>query len=308
MNSNSPVILHENREDANLRGNAMSLNDEGYTVFPVGADKRPLEPWKQWQTCAQFLTQVDEMPWTRAAHVAVVCGCPNAEMTVLDFDCKNGEPGLEAYQQFLLENPGDWPTQRTRSGGIHVLTRGAARNSALYLDGVRCGDVRGAGGYIIAWEPIKIPRAENLPPMPALVGCVTTERKRIQPPSRPASTSTVQSFAGDSSRYVQAVLEAEVQSVTNAITGTRNETLNRAAFNLGTLIGAGTLAESEARHALELAAEGAGLSEVEANATIRSGLEAGKKQPREMGQIKTAASQWKTLRSRIRAQYRKVSE
>jgi hypothetical protein len=57
--------------------------------------------------------------------------------------------------------------------------------------------------------------------------------------------------------------------------GTRNDTLNRAAFALGRLVGAGMLDAWAVRRELEEAARYAGLGRTETRRTIRSGLTAG---------------------------------
>jgi hypothetical protein len=62
--------------------------------------------------------------------------------------------------------------------------------------------------------------------------------------------------------------------------GARNDTLNRSAFALGQLVVARALTANEAGEALLHVALLAGLTEDEAIATIRSGLESGINQPR----------------------------
>ena len=64
-----------------------------------------------------------------------------------------------------------------------------------------------------------------------------------------------------------------------APTGTRNDTLNRAAFVLGRLVGAGVVGAGEVVRELEAAARHAGLGRVETQRTIRSGMTAGTRQP-----------------------------
>lgn len=60
--------------------------------------------------------------------------------------------------------------------------------------------------------------------------------------------------------------------------GTRNHTLNRIAFRLGQIIGAGPLDQATAERLLIDGAISIGLSEREALATVNSGLRAGKRQ------------------------------
>jgi hypothetical protein len=81
-------------------------------------------------------------------------------------------------------------------------------------------------------------------------------------------------------RYAEAALAAEADRVAWAPVGTRNDTLNRAAFALGRLVGAGLVDESAVRYELTRAARHAGLGRVETARTIRSGLTAGRRLPR----------------------------
>jgi hypothetical protein len=78
---------------------------------------------------------------------------------------------------------------------------------------------------------------------------------------------------------VLAVLEREASRVRTATPGTRNSTLNRAAFHLGQMAAVGALDRSAIEAALTGAALAAGLEEREVERTIRSGLEAGLSNP-----------------------------
>jgi putative DNA primase/helicase len=64
--------------------------------------------------------------------------------------------------------------------------------------------------------------------------------------------------------------------------GRRNDQLNRSAFSLGTLIGAGMIDRGTVERSLIGAAAAAGLSVQEATATIKSGIEAGISKPRQV--------------------------
>ena len=85
---------------------------------------------------------------------------------------------------------------------------------------------------------------------------------------------------GRSERYVQSALAREVETVRDAGPGMRNRLLNRAAFNLGQLVGSGSLSRTAVESELRDAALDAGLHEHEVDSTVRSGLEAGLKNPR----------------------------
>jgi hypothetical protein len=84
--------------------------------------------------------------------------------------------------------------------------------------------------------------------------------------------------------YCDAAIAAEVATVERAGEGERNNALNEAAFALGQLVGAGWVSEGEISSLLENAAYTNGLVAddglPQTRATIRSGIGAGRKQPR----------------------------
>ena len=76
-----------------------------------------------------------------------------------------------------------------------------------------------------------------------------------------------------------AVLDREATKVAEATAGKRNNELNRVAFTVGGLIGAGLLMEDTARERLLLASDEAGLARREADKTITSGFRKGREAP-----------------------------
>jgi hypothetical protein len=80
-------------------------------------------------------------------------------------------------------------------------------------------------------------------------------------------------------RYAAVALRAEALRVARAPVGTRNDTLNRAAFALGRLVAAGLLDAGTVTHELSAAARWSGLDRAETARTVRSGLRAGRRQP-----------------------------
>jgi putative DNA primase/helicase len=96
-------------------------------------------------------------------------------------------------------------------------------------------------------------------------------RRQQQPPGR---------------AYALSALESECKAVESAQVGDRNNRLNGAAFNLGTLIGGGgPLDRSEAERGLWAAARSAGLDDGEIGKTIASGLDAGIASPRDLSAV-----------------------
>lgn len=97
--------------------------------------------------------------------------------------------------------------------------------------------------------------------------------------------------AGQANGYARSALEQECAKVSGAAPGTINDTLNVAAFNLGQLVGAGHLdyhVTAEALHQAALAAYGGNVDGEGVPGTIRSGLSAGEKQPRDVPPAPTA--------------------
>ncbi|MEU1772624.1 hypothetical protein ABZ501_06405 [Streptomyces sp. NPDC019922] len=80
--------------------------------------------------------------------------------------------------------------------------------------------------------------------------------------------------------YTRKALQAECDAITSAPNGDQNNTINAAAFSVGTLVGAGALSESEARGDLLAAARAGGHPDGRARASVESGLAAGMSQPR----------------------------
>jgi hypothetical protein len=85
-------------------------------------------------------------------------------------------------------------------------------------------------------------------------------------------------IAGDA--WAQQALQEEVANVSDAPEGQRNDTLNKAAFALGQIVGGGGLERNAVEAALLGAALHCGLGEEEARKTIHSGLSTGALQPR----------------------------
>jgi P4 family phage/plasmid primase-like protien len=221
------------------------------------------------------------------ANVAIATG---GGLAVIDVDAEDGFEELEA--RF-----GDFPPtleSTTGSGGRHLLyaTEGKLRSKNGFHRGV---DLKADGGYVIvppsrhasgrcyAWDtPDELPSTE-LAALPAWVIAYRDRDKRAKPGPQPAVVG------GAVTAYGAKALENAVRKVAGAEEGTRNETLNHAAFGLGCLIAGGELPISEVRAALKDAAREAGLSDREATGTISSGLQAGQLNPKTAPGKSTAA-------------------
>lgn len=111
---------------------------------------------------------------------------------------------------------------------------------------------------------------------------VTQEPEKTQAPKKGASRGNTSTDTAGMSKYVAKAVDGEVDAVRGQAEGFRNEQLNRSAFVLGTLVGAGKVDQTWVEEQLLAAAMQAGLGEGEARKTIRSGIESGIANPREI--------------------------
>jgi hypothetical protein len=139
-------------------------------------------------------------------------------------------------------------------------------------------EARAASGYTESWRPPPGP-----PPPPSvcdtwgLAGFYADWDAQKRP--APANMATVIPLR-ISPAYVKAAFDNEISILAATRPGSRNGQLNQSSFALGQLIGAGVLAEAGTIDALTRTARDIGLPESEIQATIASGIGAGKAQPR----------------------------
>lgn len=93
---------------------------------------------------------------------------------------------------------------------------------------------------------------------------------------RPPPAPRIDTGATQTTEAARRALDAATMRVLNANEGRRNETLNRAAFRVGTLVAAGVLDMASSARELLAAAMHAGLPHHEAALTIHSGLKGGR--------------------------------
>jgi predicted P-loop ATPase len=241
--------------------------------------------------------------WWRACPDANIGIAAGAGLLVLDID---GEKGSATLDRLLAEHGALplTPVQRTGKGRHFLFAvTGEVRNSAGRIgalmgeDGkpIPSGiDTRGDGGYIVVapsvhpsgkryeWFADALPSKTPLAAAPAwLLDLLAKPEAAVSAP-RPATAERSPSH----DKYVQTAWEREFVNVATCPQGQRNHTLNTAAYNLGTLVGAGQLAEPAVRAHLEQAAASCGLSKSEYLPTIASGLAAGIANPRQMPEAK----------------------
>ncbi len=112
--------------------------------------------------------------------------------------------------------------------------------------------------------------------------------EKLENIGREARQRTAESDEVKARRYALAALRDEARKVETAPEGDRNSTLNAAAYAMGQLIAVGVLEEGEVILELSEAASRAGLGPEEIQATIISGIEAGRQNPRKIPKKKAS--------------------
>jgi KaiC/GvpD/RAD55 family RecA-like ATPase len=282
-----------------MRRAALDLAETGIRVFPVfevaestlqctcaepatcSAGKHPRV--RDWQTAATDDAVQIEVWWSRWPEASI--GLPTGgcnRIVVADFDA---EVGLETLARLELENGGAFKTPTAATGkGRHLYFAAentTLRNAARLLPGV---DRRANGGFVVAPRSLHASGRRYEWLIGLGVPLLPVPHWLLDPPVEPVEHLPLRNGHGhvdDSERaYVLSALEREAASVRASKPGTRNDRLNLAAYNLGTLVGGGALLESTAHGQLLAAALACGLKPREALATIASGLSAGIKDPR----------------------------
>jgi len=215
-----------------------------------------------------------------AANVGILTGEPSG-FFVLDIDSEAAAAVLKDTGRAV---PKDACRQRTGRGWQVLFELPAdftvKNTAAAVADHV---DTRGSGGYIVAPPSLhangnRYSWLKTTAPGPAPAWLLDA----LRPVERTAAKSVaLQVAVGGLHPCLAAALEAEAATVRAAADGTRNATLNAAAFSLGQLEAAG-LSEADAEAELTAAATAAGLTATETARTFASGWAAGRQQPRDI--------------------------
>lgn len=287
---------------------AMRMARAGLTVFPCDWKAKPdnqSSPTKRplvlhWKEDATDDPEQILKWWRRWPNALVGLPVGAHGLIVIDADRHGGPDGVADFERLAADRglpPG--PLVETLSGGRHYYftqpTSKTLGNSegALKKRGI---NIRGAGGYVIApgtsWingdsyrdiGPQTVAdafEADSIPELPSwIIALLEPRPEPIAAPSKQRPPSPASDRREEA--YARAALDAECAEVATTGQGSRNNALNKAAFAAGTMIGAGWIGRCECESALLAAAAACGLKGWEARATIKSGLNAGEKKPRE---------------------------
>jgi len=274
---------------------ALQYIANGWPVFPCRAAeeadqrtgeiygaKTPLTP-NGFKDASKF-QHIAERRWSDYPDAAI--GIPTGPLTgvfVLDIDQKpGGANGFEWLADMEAEHGPLPPTRRatTPNNGLHIYFK--------HVDGVRnrgglgAGtDLRGEGGYVLApgsimgdgrayvWENAN---ADILDAPDWLLELLL--RQPVTAPSAPYQHREI-----SNQPYVERAVQDELSELSSAPSGGRNNSLNDAAFALGQFVGAGAISRAVAEQELREIARPWG-NFAKSCGTIKSGLDAGIKQPR----------------------------
>jgi Bifunctional DNA primase/polymerase, N-terminal len=284
-----------------LLWSALAAAERGWHVFPCVPDGKRPALRGNWQDIATTSAERIRDWWSRAPYnIGISCG-PSG-LVVIDLDMpRPGATGDDDGTLFPLSGadmlsmlarqhrqryPAGTYLVDTPSGGCHLYFTAPAdrvKNSAGSLGPLV--DVRADGGYVIGAGsrigglPYALRRELPTAPLPPWLASLI--RDDYVPPAVPAPRFPADGDRAQGRAYAMAALRAETSRVAAALPGTRNDTLNRAAFSLGQLVAAGLLPPIPVITGLIGAAAHAGLCEDEASRTVRSGLAGGARKPRD---------------------------
>jgi predicted transcriptional regulator len=273
----------------NILNAAQQYAAQGWPVFPCNG-KIPLI--KGWPEVASIdYEQITEY-WRGFpdANIGIVT-VPRSGLLLVDVDGPEGESSLTR----LAQQHGDLPeTLVAKTGrGTHYYYAYPTGCDIHNDTGRKLGhgvDIRATGGFVVAppsrhasgdcyeWVNPDCPVSQ---PPEWLIALLTQE-----PEEKPIPAPSIPIEASKGTRYAEAALTNACALVAGSRPGNRNHTLNAQAYGIGQLVASGSLASHDAESRLIDAATSAGLPNREALATIKSGLKAGEKTPRDLSHVR----------------------
>lgn len=280
--------------DSATEGFHNHLTALGVPLFALGAGNKHPAGWQN----STVDRNTEER--TRAEHTKGICALMGGRVAVVDVDAKSGANILDVQSSLDEAGVQVYAKVRTPStGGFHLYVSAPAGQRTLHANKDRASldlpgtEVIGVGGNVFVPGTLRdkyegrgysivFDRLDQLGDDDGAAFAGWVEAHTVKPTSSQGrGHREYRTAPADGAHpYVAAAVEAECAAVASTPPGGRNAALNAAAFNLGQLVGAGVLDAHEATGRLLDAAAACGLGEAEARGTIRSGLEAGSKQPR----------------------------
>jgi hypothetical protein len=197
---------------------------------------------------------------------------------VIDLDSEAAVDALEASRagRERITGPPLWQRRRTGS-----TTSSHPQVLAISRD---CFQVWTSAVRVVTWlrRPASIRSSLPLDHPRQDQSCTVVAGRADQPSARHTSNAPRLTSRSRSAAYGNAALRRTLERLAQSPNGTRNDSLNGAAFALGQLVAEGALDEVETTAALTQAGRDLGLGLNECERTVASGLSAGMEQPRGM--------------------------
>lgn len=158
---------------------AIAYLARGWSVIPIGPDKRPLKPWKEYQD--RRATDEEAVDWYQRwpeGNIGIVTG-PISGISVVDLDGPDGEQSakpLKLPRTYTVKTPKGWHLYYQYQPALHT--------GAAFLPGI---DVRSAGGYVVAppstieGKPYRALRVWDLAVLDAPDALLSHERRQTEP-------------------------------------------------------------------------------------------------------------------------------
>ena len=272
---------------------AVKFAEEGMHVFPLQPDSKIPALHRDWETRASTDPEKIRHCWARGPYnIGVACG--PSRLLVVDCDTLKPDtpppsapfnvPGVNEGADVLAmlaeryAEPFPWGAFHvtTGRGGMHLYFRqpdaGPLRNTAGRLGWLI--DTRGFGGYVVGpgsvvdGRPYRGFGQPGASPLPGWLARLLTGPK--QHPATPVRVATAPYTAPrHGGAYAETVLRGELARVLGAKPGTRNDTLNKAAFTLGQHVVRGTVPADLAEQVLDRAVAELGGDTAKSTSTAR---------------------------------------
>ena len=259
---------------------ALHLAEREIPVFPCGANKRPCCE-NGFYDASTDLAGIAEL-WRKSPGPLI--GVPMGEESGLDLLDIDPRHGGDDWLADLAADLGDTRTVQTRSGGIHFFYRhlpGVRNSQARIAPGV---DVRGTGGYAIAWAGCGGFTVRRLP-VAAWPDWLAALALPPPPPLAPPRTATLRPMnEGKMAEIAMQMIGRALHELENARPGERHTVLCAKSVTVGGLIEQLGISAADAEQKLYEAVQRAGAENLlGAYKTIQSGVAFGRAKPIEIG-------------------------
>ena len=275
----------------------------GISIIPCRGKIPNIPAWQQYQQRRATRAELDS--WISAGKfnsIGVICGAVSGNLVVMDLD---SPPAIATYEQRFPNLLDTYSVVSGSGKGMHLYyqTEKLPKTARVALSGEHHGiELRADGCYVIAPPSIHpdslMPyRPANDKPVKTLLQLefvrewihgmirqkyqqngIVPEKPLPVPAVRPGRWMAREEYMRLA--YLRSAKDQQIRRITGASVGTRNTALYMSAQCLGQLVGGGELERAAVETALLSAAVTVGLSEIEAQKTIASGIDDGMLNPR----------------------------